>query len=66
MVTILEEWIKNPAQVRTLGDNAHDWVRHNRLIKHQVAPREAWFRDLWQRRAELTAKLYERVPELRS
>jgi len=65
MTTILEEWIHNPSHARTLGQNAHDWVRNTRLIKHFTAKREDWYRDLWARREELTAKLYERVPEMR-
>jgi len=65
MIAILTEWVQSPDKAQKIGENAHAWVRQNRLIKHQVARREAWLRDLWQRREELTAKLYERVPEMR-
>lgn len=62
---ILEDWIARPEEAGALGANAREWVRRNRLVKHQVAARETWLRSLWDRREDLTASLYERVPELR-
>jgi hypothetical protein len=34
------------------------------MLAYQVAPRIAWYRSLWARRAELTAALLARVPAL--
>lgn len=65
MVSILSEWIETPETARKIGQNARHWVRNHRLIGGQIAAREAWYRDLWVRRQELTARLYERVPEMR-
>jgi hypothetical protein len=48
-----------------MGLRARRWVAGSRLQQHQAPAREAWYRSLWERREELTAKLLERVPELR-
>lgn len=63
---ILRGWQEDPAAVAQLGERAYRWVAASRLQHHQAAAREAWYRSLWQRRQELTARLVERVPELRS
>ncbi len=42
---------------------AWDYVARQRLIGHQVARREQWYRSLWQRRDELTRGLMQRHPE---
>jgi hypothetical protein len=34
------------------------------MLADQVAPRIAWYRDLWERRAALTEALRERIDEL--
>ncbi len=47
-----------------LGDNARRMVRKHRMLADQVAPRIAWYRDLWERRAALTEALRERIDEL--
>jgi SAM-dependent methyltransferase len=47
-----------------LGDNARRMVSRDRMLADQVAPRIAWYRDLWSRREELTAALRARIEGL--
>ena len=58
-------WRLDPQRAQQIGQQARQWVRASRLQKCQTRQREAWYRQLWQRRQELTAALLERVPELR-
>jgi SAM-dependent methyltransferase len=44
-----------------LGDNARRMVRRHRMLADQVAPRIAWYRDLWERRAALTEAIRGRI-----
>ncbi len=44
-----------------LGDNARRMVSRDRMLADQVAPRLAWYRDLWERRAALTEALRTRI-----
>jgi SAM-dependent methyltransferase len=62
---ILQGWLADPASAQAMGLRARRWVAGSRLQQHQAPAREAWYRSLWERREELTAKLLERVPELR-
>lgn len=57
--------VATPDAARALGDAARTYVSANRMIAYQVADRLGWYRELWERRAELTEALYRRVPELR-
>ena len=56
--------VANPDLARGLADAARQYVTGARMLAYQVAAREAWYRDLWARRAALHADLLERVPEL--
>jgi SAM-dependent methyltransferase len=47
-----------------LGDNARRMVSQHRMLADQVQPRIAWYRDLWERRAELTEALRARIEGL--
>jgi hypothetical protein len=47
-----------------LGDNARRMVSRHRMLADQVAPRIAWYRDLWDRRAELTQAIRMRIDGL--
>jgi SAM-dependent methyltransferase len=47
-----------------LGDNARRVVRRHRMLADQVAPRLAWYRDLWERREALTKALRARIDGL--
>jgi SAM-dependent methyltransferase len=47
-----------------LGNNARRMVREKRMLADQVQPRIAWYRDLWERRAELTEALRARIDGL--
>lgn len=62
---ILQDWQRDPASVWAMGERARQWVAFSRLQHHQAASREQWYRSLWQRREELTERIYQRVPELR-
>ncbi|KZR78153.1 methyltransferase domain-containing protein [Prochlorococcus marinus] len=57
-------WSEDPKGVRAMGARAREWVRSERLLCHQVCDREAWYRDLWNRREELTLMLKQREPEI--
>jgi glycosyltransferase involved in cell wall biosynthesis len=61
----LHDWLADPAAARAMGLRARQWVAASRLQQHQTAAREAWYRSLWQRREQLTAELYQRLPQLR-
>ncbi|WP_203074183.1 class I SAM-dependent methyltransferase [Falsiroseomonas ponticola] len=62
VVAALRDLVADPARARAMADAAHGWVKRERLHAHQVAARIAWYRGLWERRAELDAALLERVP----
>jgi SAM-dependent methyltransferase/glycosyltransferase involved in cell wall biosynthesis len=62
--TTLQRWRADPVQAEALGAAGRAWVQAERLQRSQSGRREAWYRQLWQRRAELTTRLLERVPEL--
>ncbi len=47
-----------------LGNNARRMVSETRMLADQVQPRLAWYRDLWERRAELTEALRARIEGL--
>ena len=49
-----------------LGNNARRMVIRERMLADQVAPRLAWYRDLWDRRAALTEALKGRIAGLPS
>jgi len=56
-----------PELARDLGDAARHYVAGERMLAYQVAPRIAWYRSLWARRAELNSALHARlmdVPQL--
>ena len=52
-----------PERARAIGAAARDWVRANRMMASQVPGRLAWYRSLWERRAELDAAMLRRAPE---
>jgi SAM-dependent methyltransferase len=56
--------VASPDIARVIGNAARAGVARHRMLAYQVAPRVAWCRRLWERRAELRASLAERVPEL--
>jgi glycosyltransferase involved in cell wall biosynthesis len=60
----LRELLAAPERARSIGAAARDWVRANRMVASQVPARLAWYRSLWDRRAELEAALLRRAPEL--
>ena len=44
-----------------LANNARRMVSRDRMLADQVAPRIAWYRDLWERRAALTEAIRARI-----
>jgi SAM-dependent methyltransferase len=50
-----------PELARSLGDAARHYVAAERMLAYQVAPRIAWYRSLWARRAELNSALQARL-----
>jgi glycosyltransferase involved in cell wall biosynthesis len=65
MAAALRALLAAPERARTIGDAARRWVAANRMVASQVKTRLAWYRSLWERRAELDAALLARAPELR-
>jgi SAM-dependent methyltransferase len=53
-----------PELARGLGDAARHYVAGERMLAYQVAPRIAWYRSLWARRAELNSALHARLMEM--
>jgi SAM-dependent methyltransferase len=53
-----------PARALAMAEAARGWVQAERLLHRQVAPRLAWYRALWARRAALDAALLKRVPAI--
>ncbi|MDE2007206.1 MAG: glycosyltransferase, partial [Rhodospirillales bacterium] len=56
--------IAMPELARALGEAAREYVAAERMLADQVQPRLAWYRQLWERRAELDAALRARHPRL--
>ena len=61
---ILKLWGECPDLAKACAGNARHWVRSNRLQSQQSVARLDWYKDLYQRRDELTKALLQRVPEL--
>jgi glycosyltransferase involved in cell wall biosynthesis len=52
-----------PEMARGLGDAARQYVKDNRMLAYQVAPRIAWYRSLWARRDSLHVARWERMQQ---
>ncbi len=50
-----------PELARGMADAARHYVAGERMLAYQVAPRIAWYRSLWARRAELDSALRARL-----
>ncbi|WP_415411075.1 methyltransferase domain-containing protein [Synechococcus sp. A10-1-5-9] len=61
---ILKLWGECPDLAKACASNARNWIRSNRLQSQQSVARLEWYKDLYQRRDELTKALLQRVPEL--
>jgi SAM-dependent methyltransferase len=46
---------------REMADTARQYVKDDRMLAYQVAPRIAWYRSLWARRDALHAARWERM-----
>ena len=65
LIEIMLDWQKDPDKARFLGKNAQQWVAQHRMQADFVEKREAWYRDLWERKDKLTRRVHEREPLLR-
>jgi SAM-dependent methyltransferase len=63
LLRVLRSLLADPARARAIAEAARRHVAQSRMLAAQVAPRLAWYRDLWARREALDAALLERVPE---
>ncbi len=55
-----------PELARDMADSARRYVAAERMLAYQVAPRIAWYRSLWSRRAalqELRAQRMQAIPD---
>jgi SAM-dependent methyltransferase len=59
----LRSLLTDPARALAIAEAARRHVAQHRMLAAQVAPRLAWYRDLWARREALDAALLTRVPE---
>jgi glycosyltransferase involved in cell wall biosynthesis len=50
-----------PEIAARIAGSARDYVARERMLAYQVAPRLAWYRSLWERRAALTEALRVRM-----
>jgi precorrin-6B methylase 2 len=62
--TLLELLIRDVPLRRRLAENALRYVATSRLLARHYRARHAWYRAMLDRLTELTAQVYERVPEL--
>jgi len=60
----LRRLLAAPAEALRLAEAGRAHVAAERMLGPVAMARRAWYRELWARRAELDAKLRERVPEL--
>jgi len=58
---ILIDWENSPSKIFQLGKNAQLYIANNRLLSHQVNERIGWYESLFERKEELTRKLYSRI-----
>lgn len=59
--TKLLRLVAMPELARNIGEAARRYVSAERMVAYQVAPRLAWYRSLWARRAALTDALQARM-----
>jgi SAM-dependent methyltransferase len=63
--TRLRRLVAMPDLARAIGDSARAYVEAERMLAYQVAPRIAWYRDLWARRSALSEALLARLVAMR-
>jgi hypothetical protein len=61
---LLAQALGQPDQRRAMARRAWDYVRRERMFSRQIPERRAWYQALWDRRAELNAAAFDRVPGL--
>jgi SAM-dependent methyltransferase len=59
--TLLTRLVTIPDVARDIGDAAREYVARERMLAYQTGPRIAWYRSLWERRAELNEAVRSRV-----
>jgi hypothetical protein len=60
---LLAQALGDAAGQRQMARAAWDEVRARRMFADQIADRQAWYRDLWARRAELNAAVAKRLED---
>jgi len=58
---LLIQALGDEAASRTMARNAWDYVAGARMFADQIRYRSDWYRELWDRRAELNAALFKRM-----
>ena len=58
---ILNTWSHNQDLIRDIGRNAQQYVSQNRLYTHQIDNKIECFRDLWERRENLSGEILKRI-----
>lgn len=61
--TCLEELITNKPFRQHMARKAKRYVRENRMLMQHIHKRIDWYKDLWENRAEINARLRARFPE---
>jgi hypothetical protein len=58
---LLADALRDPAAQRRMARTAWTEVRDRRMFADQIAERQAWYRDLWDRRQALNAAVAKRL-----
>lgn len=61
---LLAQALRDEAASRSMARNAYDFVAGARMFADQITERHEWYRDLWNRRDELNAALFERFKSI--
>nr|WP_247887250.1 glycosyltransferase [Azospirillum sp. SYSU D00513] len=61
----LNQLVVDPSARSGIADRAYGYVLGHRLLAQHFRKRLSWYESLLDRKAELDARLFERVPELR-
>lgn len=59
--TLLTRLVTMPDVARDIGDAAREYVARERMLAYQTGTRIAWYRSLWERRAELNEAVRARI-----
>ena len=60
----LERLIGDVGSVRWIGERARRYVAETRMLANHFRVRHEWYRNMLERKNELEAELYKRVPQV--